>query len=118
MLGLLPRVKVLGSWVESLSLIQLPFFSQAEGEQVEEDSESTVGDRSQGEGLRRVFQMLFSLYPEAVPKSDPAPVRASRYEGMFSGQAKAPKEEYSPVLFHRVGEIFSEVWKVCGGYGF
>ena len=51
---------------------------------------------------------MFHLYLEAVPDSVPS---VCQFEGLFSGVAKPPKEEFSPVLFHRVAELLQEAGK-------
>ena len=52
--------------------------------------------------------LLFHLCPEAVPDSAPPPPRVCQFESLFSGVAKPLKEEFSPVLFHRVAKLLQE----------
>ena len=73
-------------------------------------TDSVSGDKaSSSDGFRRMLQVLFSLCPEAAPTSEPSPAKACHFEGMFSGQVRAPREDLSPLLFHRVGEIRDEI---------
>ena len=78
------------------------------------DVSSGAGDAaSRVEGLHRVCRLLFQLCSEAVQDSAPPPPRICQFEGLFSGVAKLPKEEFSPVLFHRVVELLQELQEVC-----
>ena len=80
---------------------------------IADDDVSVKGDEEGGdkfkaslpEGLRRLFQLIGTLCPESVPPPEPSPSRTCKFEGMFSGVVNSPKEDFSPVLFHRVAEI-------------
>ena len=76
-----------------------------EGE-VEDDGDSVLGEKvAASEGLRRVLHMLFSLCPDAAPKSAEKRSKCCQFEGMFAELSKQSKEDLNPVLFHRVDEI-------------
>ena len=64
------------------------------------------------EGLKRFFKIIGVLCPEAKRPQEPTTqAKACKFEGMFSGLVNSPKEDYSPVLFHRVAEILESTAK-------
>ena len=59
-------------------------------------------------GRRNVLRLLYQLFPDAAPKSQPAPRKDCDFEGLYAPSDTAPVAEGAPTLFHRVAELREE----------
>ena len=57
---------------------------------------------------RRLCRLLAQFCLEAFVGSAPMAPKTCQFEGLFSEVTRVPKEEFAPVLFHRVSELLTE----------
>ena len=78
---------------------------------VEEEMETTSisGEVAQpSDASCRLCRLLAQFCPEAFVGSAPVAPKTCRFEGLFSEVTRVPKEEFAPILFHRVSELLTE----------
>ena len=74
----------------------------------EDESFSSTEKVAASEGHRNVLRLLYQLCPGAAPKSQPTPLKAFDFEGLYAPSDTAPVAEGSPTLFHQVAELREE----------
>ena len=74
----------------------------------EDESLSSAEKVAASEGHRSVLRLLYQLCPSAAPKSQPAPLKACDFEGLYAPSDTAPVAEGAPTLFHRVAKLREE----------
>ena len=84
-------------------------FAERVREFVEDDESFSSAEKvAASEGRRNVLRLLYQLFPDAAPKSQPAPRKACDFEGLYVASDSAQVAEGSPTPFHRVAELHED----------
>ena len=75
----------------------------------EDDTASVMSKKPPSqEGLRSVFRLLYHYCPSTASESQTRTPRSCDFESLFTQETQQRIEEPSPVLFHRVAELWAE----------
>ena len=73
------------------------------------ETASILGEVAQpSDASCRLCRLLAQFCREAFVGSAPVAPKTCQFEGLFSEVTCVPKEEFAPVLFHRVSELLTE----------
>ena len=93
----------------SASALRVSFSIPSSVGEEEMETASVSGDISQpSDAPRKLCRLLAQFCREAFVGSAPAAPKTCQFEGLFSEVTRVPKEEFTPVLFHRVAKLLTE----------